>query len=114
VAPTADDIHNAERQANHVCFHETIRKTFKETLDWGFTDIYRLFHTGSGHYTFFDYRTPNAAKRAMGWRIDHILATQPLVDCATSAHIDLEPRLETKPSDHTFLSATFDIDELKS
>lgn len=114
VAPEADDIHNAERQHNHVCFHETIRKTFQQTLAWGFIDVYRKFHQGKGHYTFFDYRTPNAARRAMGWRIDHILATRPIAARATEAFIDLEPRLLEKPSDHTFLCARFDMANVSS
>lgn len=109
VAPAAEDIHNAERQANHVCFHHLVREAFQQTLDWGFTDVYRQFHKGSGHYTFFDYRTPNAARRGMGWRIDHILATAPMAACATEAGIDIQPRLAEKPSDHTFLYAHFDI-----
>jgi len=109
VAPAAEDIHNAENQTRHVCFHETIRQSFQQTLDWGFVDIYRQFHQGKGHYTFFDYRTPNAARRAMGWRIDHILATTPLAARATEAFIDLEPRLGPRPSDHTFLCARFDM-----
>lgn len=109
VAPESIDIHNAERQRNHVCFHETVRNTYQETLQWGFVDVFRKFHPEPDQYTFFDYRTPNAAKRGMGWRIDHILATPPLADCARNAFIDLEPRLEGKPSDHTFLCADFDI-----
>ncbi len=110
VAPEAMDIHNAERQTNHVCFHETVRNTFQDTLQWGFADVFRKFHPEPGQYTFFDYRTPNAAKRAMGWRIDHILATKPLYERAADAFIDLQPRLVEKPSDHTFLCADFDID----
>ncbi|MFU8781077.1 MAG: exodeoxyribonuclease III [Kiritimatiellia bacterium] len=107
VAPEPDDIHNAERQANHVCYHEQVRNTFRQTVDWGFVDVYRQFHQGKGHYTFFDYRTPNAAQRAMGWRIDHILATPPMAQTAIEASIDLAPRLGSKPSDHTFLYARF-------
>jgi len=109
VAPEPEDVHNAEKQTNHVCFHETIRATYRKILAWGFVDIYRQFHTGKGHYTFFDYRTPNAARRAMGWRIDHILATPPVAACARDAYIDIEPRLMDKPSDHTFLCGRFDM-----
>ena len=112
VAPEAMDIHNAEKQLNHVCFHKTVRETFQNTIKWGFIDVFRKFHPEAGQYTFFDYRTPNAAKRAMGWRIDHILATPPLANLAQDACIDLKPRLAEKPSDHTFLCADFDIQAL--
>jgi exodeoxyribonuclease III len=108
VAPEPDDVHNAERQANHVCFHQQIRDTYRQTVDWGFVDVYRHFHRGKGHYTFFDYRTLHAAQREMGWRIDHILATPPMAKRALDAKIDLAPRLAEKPSDHTFLYADFD------
>jgi exodeoxyribonuclease III len=113
VAPAAQDIHNADQQANHVCYHHAVREAFSETCRWGLTDVFRLLHPEPGHFTFFDYRTPHAARRGMGWRIDHILATQCLAQCATDAHIDLAPRLEPKPSDHTFLCAHFDIANLK-
>ncbi len=108
VAVEAIDIHNAPMQANHVCYHESVRRVFAETVDWGFTDIFRKHHPGEpDQYTFFDYHTPNAAQRKMGWRIDHMLATAPLAGRSRDAFIDLEPRLKPRPSDHTFLVAEF-------
>jgi exodeoxyribonuclease-3 len=109
VAPEAMDIHNAEKQANHVCFHSDVRKTFADTTAWGFVDVFRKHHPEPGQYSFFDYRTPNAAKRGLGWRVDHILATRPLARRSTGARIDLQPRLQPRPSDHTFVVADFDI-----
>lgn len=109
VAPEAMDIHNAEQQANHVCYHADVRRAFADTLAWGFTDVFRKHHPEAGQYTFFDYRTPNAVQRKMGWRIDHLLATAPLAARSVSASIDLAPRLQEKPSDHTFLSAAFNL-----
>ncbi len=109
VAPEAMDIHNAEKQANHVCYHVDVRQAFAETVDWGFVDVFRKYHPEPDQYTFFDYRTPNAAKRKMGWRIDHMLATAPLVARSVDSSIDLAPRLLGKPSDHTFLTAEFDM-----
>lgn len=114
VAPDMADIHNAEKQTHHVCFHVDVRNAFAETCNWGFTDVFRHFHPEAGQFTFFDYRTPNAVKRGMGWRIDHILATKPLAACATDAGIDLAPRLLPKPSDHTFLYARFDTTQWKT
>lgn len=109
VAPEAMDIHNAELQANHVCFHKDVRQVYKETLQWGLSDVFRQHHPEPEQYTFYDYRTPNAVQRRMGWRIDHILATAPLAARCVSASIDIAPRLQIKPSDHTFLSAEFDF-----
>ncbi|MHC4996828.1 MAG: exodeoxyribonuclease III, partial [Planctomycetota bacterium] len=78
VAPEPMDIHNSEQQKNHVCYHVDVRRAFAETVSWGFEDVFRKHRPGPGEYTFYDYRTPNAVKRKMGWRIDHILATPPL------------------------------------
>lgn len=108
VAPTYDDIHNAEKQEQHVCFHQDIRKAFAQTCEWGLHDVFRKHCPGKGHYTFFDYRTPNAVKRKMGWRIDHLLGTKSMLDRSVNAFIDIEPRLQPRPSDHTFLTAEFD------
>jgi exodeoxyribonuclease-3 len=108
VAPEPIDIHNAEQQANHVCYHADVRAAFADTVSWGFTDIFRRHHPEAGQYSFFDYRTPNAVQRRMGWRIDHLLATPALARKSTDAWIDLEPRHAPKPSDHTVVVADFD------
>lgn len=107
VAPEPIDIHNASEQEEHVCYHVDVRKAFADTVSWGFVDVFRKHHPEAGQYTFFDYRTVNAVKRNMGWRVDHILATPPLAKASRDAWIDMEPRLKEKPSDHTFLVAEF-------
>jgi len=109
VAPEAIDIHNASEQEEHVCYHVDVRRAFADTVAWGFTDVFRKHHPEPGQYTFFDYRTINAVKRNMGWRVDHILATNPLAGCSRDAFIDVTPRMSEKPSDHTFLAADFDM-----
>lgn len=107
VAPEAIDIHNVEEQAEHVCYHVDVRKAFADVVGWGFVDVFRKHHPEAGQYTFFDYRTINAVKRNMGWRVDHIMATAPLAAKSTDSYVDLKPRLKEKPSDHTFLVAEF-------
>lgn len=109
VAPEAKDIHNAEEQENHVCYHQAVRRAFADTVAWGFVDVFRKYHPEPGQYTYFDYRTPNAVQRRMGWRVDHILATRALADKCTDCAIDLEPRLAPKPSDHTVMAAEFKV-----
>ena len=109
VAPEAQDVHNANEQKSHVCYHVDVREAFAETVGWGFVDVFRKHHPEPDQYTFFDYRTPNAAKRKMGWRIDHMLATRALAKLSRDSYIDVEPRLQPKPSDHTFLVAEFDV-----
>lgn len=107
VAPQAIDIHNAEQQADHVCYHTDVRKAFADTVSWGFIDVFRKHHPEAGQYSFFDYRTVNAVKRNMGWRVDHIMCTQSMAKDSKNAFIDLEPRKMPKCSDHTFMVSDF-------
>lgn len=109
VAPEAIDIHNAAMQEDHVCYHVDVRKAFADVVEWGFVDVFRKHCPGPGQYTFFDYRTINAVKRNMGWRVDHILATKTLAGKSADSYIDVKPRMAEKPSDHTFLVAEFKV-----
>jgi exodeoxyribonuclease-3 len=108
VAREAMDIHNAEKQTNHVCYHVDVRHAFTDTMGWGFEDVFRKHCPEPGQYTFYDYRA-NSLKRGAGWRIDYVLATPSLARRSRTAYIDLEPRKVEKPSDHTFLVAEFDL-----
>jgi exodeoxyribonuclease-3 len=60
-------------------------------------------------YTFWDYRVPYAFRRGIGWRVDHIWATQCLAEKCIRSWIDVGPRQLEKPSDHTFILAKFEI-----
>ncbi len=107
VAAEPIDVHNPEKQENHVCYHADVRRSFAACKAWGFEDVFRKHHPEAGHYTFFDYRTVFNVERPEGWRIDYILATPELAARSTKAWIDLKPRLGVRPSDHTFLVADF-------
>ena len=109
VAAEPMDVHSPELYGNHVCFHPAAREAFAKCRSWGFVDVFRKHHPEPGQFTFFDYRTPNAAQRGIGWRIDYLLASPALAKMSSGADIDLKPRLESKPSDHTFLSAEFKL-----
>jgi exodeoxyribonuclease-3 len=58
-------------------------------------------------YTYWDYFR-NALDNNWGWRIDHIMATQPLADLCRAAEVDMGPRRAPGASDHTILWAEFD------
>jgi len=105
VAPEPRDVYAPDRLAGHVCFHQDVRRAFKDLLNWGFVDVFRKCNQEPDQYTFYDYRVPHAVKRRMGWRIDHILASLALEGNALNARIDLDPRNAERPSDHTFLVA---------
>ncbi len=108
VAPEPIDVYEPKRLEKHVDFHPDARRALKQVQAWGFVDVFRLHHPEEpGQYTFWDYRVPNALERGMGWRVDHIWATDSIATKSTRAWIDLDARRAERPSDHTFLVAEF-------
>lgn len=108
IAAEPIDVSDPETHENDPCFHVDARRAFQDACTFGFEDLFRKHHPSEERYSFFDYREPNAVKRNIGWRIDYILATAPLAEKCTSCDIDLKPRLQEKPSDHTFMVAEFE------
>jgi exodeoxyribonuclease III len=109
VALESIDVHDPEGLKGQVGFHPDEQAILKKIIGLGFPDLFRLYHNEGGRYTFWDYRIPNGFKRNMGWRIDYIFATRPLVEKSIDCRIDTAPRAGGKPSDHTFLVAEFDV-----
>lgn len=108
VAPEAVDVHDPVRLDGQVGFHPAERERLARTVSWGLTDLFRHFDAEPGRYTFWDYRARNGFKRNIGWRLDHIMVTAPLLMAATGCRIDTAPRGLPKPSDHTPVVAEFD------
>jgi len=106
VATEPIDVYDPVGLAGSVCFHPDEHAALEHVRDWGFVDVFRKHHPGEPNlYSFWDYRLPNALKRRLGWRIDHIWATVPLAERSADCWIDTEPRTMEKPSDHTFVVA---------
>ena len=106
VAPEEIDVTNPQTKKNHVCFCDEIREIFSQTKN-SLVDVLRLFNKNPDVYTFYDYRVKNSVDRKIGWRIDHILASQKLSELAQWCRPDIEPRKWERPSDHTPLAACF-------
>jgi len=110
VAPEEIDVHDPKRLKDHVDFHPKARAALEHIRQWGFVDVFRKHHPGeAGQYTFWDYRVRDALERNIGWRVDHIWATEPLARLSSAAWIDVDARRAERPSDHTFLAATFEM-----
>ena len=107
VAPTEIDLNNPKGNQNHPCFHIDARKALEETMKDKWTDLFREKEKGPGHYTFWDMRQPGGFQRNLGWRIDFLMGTPPMVERLQKIWIDTKPRGLEKPSDHTFLVAEF-------
>ena len=109
VAPEPIDVHDPEKLLGSIGYHPEEHKALAAAKAWGFADVFRLHHPNEKAYTFWDYRIPHAFRHGLGWRVDHIWATQCLADTCKRAWIDAAPRQLEKPSDHTFIVAEFEI-----
>src|SRR5438132_7546155 len=109
VAP--EDIDVWDIQACHGGTHvsDREREAFARLCRLEFFDAYRLRHTASGRYTWWDYRAGNFHKN-FGMCIDHLLVNAALKPRVLWAEIDREARKgKPLPSDHAPL--LIDIDE---
>jgi exodeoxyribonuclease-3 len=109
IAPTPKDVYDSPKFLGGVGHHPDEFSRLGQILDFGLIDVFRKFHTEAGLYTFWDFVLPRGVERNLGWRIDHIYATAALAEACTSCEIDLDARNQVKPSDHTFVTATFDV-----
>ncbi|OGR84448.1 MAG: exodeoxyribonuclease III [Elusimicrobia bacterium RIFCSPLOWO2_01_FULL_54_10] len=107
VAPTEIDLARPKENEDHVCFHIDARNALADIMKDTWVDLFREKEKGPGHYTYWDFRYPPAFSKNIGWRIDHILGTKPMVLRLKKIWIDKKPRALEKPSDHTFLVAEF-------
>ena len=109
VAPEPRDVYDPKGLFGRIGFHPDEHSALAQVKKWGFVDVFRKYEQGEGFYTFWDYRVPQAVKRGLGWRIDHIWATSCLAEKLVCASIDRALRLAKKPSDHTVIWAEFKI-----
>ena len=100
IAPDDRDVHDP------VAWHEQIlcstpeREALRRMLDLGLIDSFRRFDEAAGKFSWWDYRQAGF-RRDLGLRIDLVLASSAIMDRATGASIDREPRTWERPSDHT-------------
>ena len=106
VAPEPIDVYHPDHRVNDVDFHIDARNAYKAARDVAFTDVFRMHHPDRVQYTYWDYFR-NALENNWGWRIDHILATQPLVKVCRRVDVDMAPRRAPAASDHTVVWAEF-------
>lgn len=99
VAPEDRDVHDAKLWEGQVLFSLPEREAFREVLNLGFTDSFRLFEQPEKSFTWWDYRMM-AFRRNMGLRIDHILLSSELAKICTACVIDKATRKLERPSDH--------------
>lgn len=108
VAPTEIDLTNPKANKENVCFYLPLREKFSHVTG-GLVDLFRKFHPESGHYSFFSYLVKDSLSRNIGWRVDHVYATESLAKMAAGCYIDTAPRGWERPSDHAPVVAEFEV-----
>jgi exodeoxyribonuclease-3 len=86
VAHTADDLARPKENEGLKGFTKEEREGFKNFIDAGFIDSFRLFNNGNGFYTWWSHFA-NSRERNIGWRIDYILTSKNLKNKIISAQI---------------------------
>ena len=100
IIPEEIDVHDFKRYENDALGRLEIRKKYRELINLGFNDIYRLINKKKQEYTFWDYFAGSWQKN-YGMRIDHFLLSNSLIENVKTISINKKPRSKLKPSDHT-------------
>ncbi len=100
IAPDDRDCHDPVAWEGNILVSPRERDAFEDLLALGLHDSFRLFETGEGHFSWWDYRMMGF-RRNHGMRIDHILVSDALKEKCVSCTIDKAPRKLERPSDHT-------------
>lgn len=108
IAPEPRDVHDPKLWEGSVLFSEPERAAFRDLLDLGLCDTFRLFEQPERSFSWWDYRM-QGFRRNLGLRIDHILASTALCPACTAARIDKAPRALERPSDHAPVVAEFNL-----
>ena len=109
VAPADIDVYDHKRLLGQVGHHPEEFARLAKIVDWGFQEQLKRFHPEEDVFTFWDYRIPKSYERNLGWRIDHVYLTQPLIARARDCFVASVTRSREKASDHT--PVVFDLDD---
>ena len=103
IGPEDRDLHNPERSTGGIMASDAEREALKACLGDDLRDAFRMFEPGSGHWSWWDYRS-GAWDRDRGWRIDHLYLDEDLQQRALRCAIHKSERGLEKPSDHAPVS----------
>lgn len=99
IAPEDRDVHDPEAWRGQILCSEAERAAFRQLLELGLKDAFRLFEQPEKSYSWWDYRQMGF-RRNHGLRIDHILLSLSLAASCRACRIDKAPRKLERPSDH--------------
>ena len=100
IAPADIDVHDPERWAGKIHASDTEREMLRSILDLGLVDAFRAHHPEDPGFSWWDYRRRSFPRNA-GLRIDLGLVSTALWPHCNDSWVDIEPRTNEQPSDHT-------------
>jgi exodeoxyribonuclease III len=101
IAPNPEDVYSVEKMSGVPTYHPLEHERWHKLLDWGLHDAVLPF-VEPGKFSFWDYQR-GAFHKNQGFRIDHLLVTEPLRKRVRDAFIQRPWRKkqgDLKPSDH--------------
>ena len=108
IAPEDRDVHDPAAWAGSVLVSDAERAVLRRIEALGLIDVFRKFEQPAASFSWWDYRMA-AFRRNNGLRIDLILASGALAAVCSACTIDKEPRRAERASDHTPVTAVFEI-----
>ena len=108
ITPSDDDVHDPALWRDRILCSQPERGALAALLAHGLADTFRLFEQEQQAFSWWDYRAGDFA-RNRGLRIDLILASTELGRRCADSWIDVIPRQQSRPSDHTPVVAEFRI-----
>ncbi|MBI5721127.1 MAG: exodeoxyribonuclease III [Burkholderiales bacterium] len=99
IAPEDRDVYDPMLWAGQIHCTPEERAHFRQLLELGLADAFRLFEQPPKSWSWWDYRNL-AFRKNQGLRIDHILVSDALKGQVRACGIDKLPRKNERPSDH--------------
>ncbi len=106
ITPADADVHDPEGWRDRILCSRPERDALAGLLAHGLTDTFRLFEQERHSFSWWDYRAGDYAHNR-GLRIDLILASTSLSRYCADSWIDIAPRQQQRPSDHTPVAVEF-------
>ena len=99
IIPNRGDAVNIEKWKNDALHHPNSIKIFREIINLGLTDVFRVFNSKEFEFTYWDY-SRGSWEKDNGLRIDHFLSTPSATDRIIDCQIEKQFRGLERPSDH--------------
>ncbi|MFT5702992.1 MAG: exodeoxyribonuclease-3 [Rickettsiales bacterium] len=94
------DVFDTKNLKDTVCFHIDEKRKFRELLNLGYQDSFRMINPETQNFSWWDYRG-NCWNYNKGMRIDYLLTSPKATDILQTAFMDDSMMMErVKPSDH--------------